>query len=109
MIREEDLQAAVAEGIIDQAQAVRLSHLARLRGVSLPVYPGSDMTADLLASPAAEGLTIAVFGPDRAAFNALWQAWLPEGCAPARACVSAELASPDYLLEIVFTVAVPQG
>ena len=38
---------------------------------------------------------------DRAAFNALWQAWLPEGCAPARACVSAELASPDYLLEIV--------
>ncbi|EER59812.1 Endoribonuclease L-PSP [Acidovorax delafieldii 2AN] len=43
---------------------------------------------------------------DRAAFNALWQAWLPEGCAPARACVSAELASPDYLLEIAFTVAV---
>jgi len=48
-----------------------LSHLARLRGVALPVYPGSDMTADLLASPAAEGLTIAVFGPDRAAFNDL--------------------------------------
>ena len=45
---------------------------------------------------------------DRAAFNALWQAWLPEGCAPARACVSAELASPDYLLEIVFSVAVPR-
>ena len=48
-----------------------LSHLARLRGVDLPVYPGSDMTADLLASPAAEGLTIAVFGPDRAAFDDL--------------------------------------
>ena len=42
---------------------------------------------------------------DRAAFNAAWQAWLPEGCAPARACVSAEMASPDYLLEIVFTAA----
>lgn len=48
-----------------------LSHLARLRGVVLPVYPGSDMTADLLASPAAEGLVIAVFGPDRAAFDDL--------------------------------------
>ena len=48
-----------------------LSHLARLRGVALPVYPGSDMTADLLASPAAEGLVIAVFGPDRTAFNDL--------------------------------------
>lgn len=43
---------------------------------------------------------------DRAAFNALWQAWLPDDCAPARACVSAELANPDFLLEIVFTVAV---
>ena len=48
-----------------------LSHLARLRGVALPVYPGSDLTADLLASPAAEGLVIAVFGPDRAAFDDL--------------------------------------
>ncbi|KQY90130.1 WecB/TagA/CpsF family glycosyltransferase [Brevundimonas sp. Root1423] len=48
-----------------------LAHLARLRGVRLPVYPGSDLTADLLASPAAEGLTIAVFGPDRAAFDDL--------------------------------------
>ncbi|MFA4893643.1 WecB/TagA/CpsF family glycosyltransferase [Brevundimonas sp.] len=48
-----------------------LAHLARLRGVALPVYPGSDLTADLLASPAAEGLVIAVFGPDRAAFDDL--------------------------------------
>jgi len=48
-----------------------LAHLARLRGVALPVYPGSDMTADLLASTAAEGLVIAVFGPDRAAFDDL--------------------------------------
>ena len=43
---------------------------------------------------------------DRTAFNAAWQAWLPEGCAPARVCVSAEQASPDYLLEIAFTAAV---
>jgi enamine deaminase RidA (YjgF/YER057c/UK114 family) len=43
---------------------------------------------------------------DRADFNAAWQAWLPEGCAPARVCVSAEMASPDYLLEIAFTAAV---
>ena len=48
-----------------------LGHLARMRGIALPVYPGSDMTADLLASPAAERLTIGVFGPDRAAFDDL--------------------------------------
>jgi enamine deaminase RidA (YjgF/YER057c/UK114 family) len=42
---------------------------------------------------------------DRAVFNALWEQWLPQGCAPARACVSAELANPDYFLEIAFTAA----
>ena len=42
---------------------------------------------------------------DRAAFNAEWEQWLPAGCAPARVCVSAEMASPDYLLEIAFTAA----
>jgi enamine deaminase RidA (YjgF/YER057c/UK114 family) len=42
---------------------------------------------------------------DRAAFNSAWQDWLPQGCAPARVCVSAEMASPDYLLEIAFTAA----
>jgi len=36
MIREDDLQAAVSEGIIDQAQAVRLAHLARLRRQAAP-------------------------------------------------------------------------
>ncbi len=43
---------------------------------------------------------------DRSTFNALWAAWLPEGCAPARVCVSAEMANPDYLLEIAFVAAV---
>ena len=48
-----------------------LAHLARLRGKALAVYPGSDLTADLLASPLAGELTIGVFGPDRAAFDDL--------------------------------------
>lgn len=48
-----------------------LAHLARLRGKALSVYPGSDLTADLLASPLADDLTIGVFGPDRAAFDDL--------------------------------------
>jgi enamine deaminase RidA (YjgF/YER057c/UK114 family) len=40
---------------------------------------------------------------DRAAMNAVWQAWLPEGGAPARACVEAVLADPAYLVEIMVT------
>ncbi len=38
---------------------------------------------------------------DRAAMNELWTAWLPDGLAPARACVQAELATPELLVEIM--------
>jgi enamine deaminase RidA (YjgF/YER057c/UK114 family) len=38
---------------------------------------------------------------DRDAMNAVWSAWLPEGLAPARACVQAEMAHPDLLVEIM--------
>jgi len=40
---------------------------------------------------------------DRDAMNKVWSAWLPEGGAPARACVQAVLANPDYLVEIMVT------
>ncbi len=40
---------------------------------------------------------------DREAMNTVWAAWLPEGGAPARACVQAVMAHPDYLVEIMVT------
>jgi enamine deaminase RidA (YjgF/YER057c/UK114 family) len=40
---------------------------------------------------------------DREALNKVWSAWLPEGGAPARACVEAVLANPGYLVEIMIT------
>lgn len=41
--------------------------------------------------------------------NAIWDAWLPDGHAPARACVQARLAKPEYRVEIVLTAAVVRG
>ncbi|GBR53997.1 translation initiation inhibitor YjgF [Neokomagataea thailandica NBRC 106555] len=38
---------------------------------------------------------------DRDAFNTLWTAWVPEGQAPARACVQAVLADPRMLVEVM--------
>jgi enamine deaminase RidA (YjgF/YER057c/UK114 family) len=35
-----------------------------------------------------------------AAMNAVWDAWVPAGHAPARACIEARLASPDLLVEV---------
>jgi enamine deaminase RidA (YjgF/YER057c/UK114 family) len=37
--------------------------------------------------------------------NEQWDAWVPEGHAPSRACVQAGLA-PGYLIEMVITAAV---
>lgn len=40
---------------------------------------------------------------DFAAFNAVWEAWMPLGHSPARAAVQAEMARPDVLVEIMVT------
>lgn len=42
---------------------------------------------------------------DYRAMNAVLDAWLPEGSAPARACVQARLANPEFRVEIVLTAA----
>jgi len=38
--------------------------------------------------------------------NRLWEAWLPEGSAPVRAAVKAEMADPSYLVEFSFIAAI---
>ncbi|QDH16970.1 RidA family protein [Swingsia samuiensis] len=38
---------------------------------------------------------------DREALNTLWSAWIPQGQSPARACVQAEMADPNMLVEIM--------
>ena len=42
---------------------------------------------------------------DAPTLNAVWDEWVPEGHAPARACVQAGLA-PGYLVEMIVTAAV---
>lgn len=40
-----------------------------------------------------------------ALMNEIWNAWVPEGHAPARACVEAHMARPTLLVEICVTAA----
>ncbi len=37
--------------------------------------------------------------------NSVWDAWVPEGAAPARACGEAKLATPEYQVEMIVTAA----
>lgn len=42
---------------------------------------------------------------DFAEMNAVWDAWVPAGHAPARACGEAKLAHPDLKVEVIVTAA----
>ena len=81
-----------------------------------------EQTANLLASVdrllAQAGsdksrlLMVTIYLADMAdydAMNAVWEAWLPSGSAPARACVQARLAKPEYRVEMVLSAATVDG
>ncbi len=43
---------------------------------------------------------------DYDAMNGIWDAWVPQGSTPARACGEARLAGDDLLVEIIIVAAV---
>ena len=45
---------------------------------------------------------------DFAGMNEVWDAWVPEGHAPARACVEARMARPELLVEVSVIAAEKQ-
>ncbi|MDP2697699.1 RidA family protein [Thalassospira sp.] len=42
---------------------------------------------------------------DFAEMNSVWDAWVPQGHTPGRACGEAKLATPDYLVEFIVIAA----
>ena len=53
-------------------------------------------------------LHVTLYLPDMAdydAMNAVWDAWVPEGTAPSRACIQGGLANPGWRIEAVVTAA----
>jgi enamine deaminase RidA (YjgF/YER057c/UK114 family) len=86
---------APGASVADQTRAV-LAEIDRLLAAA-----GTDRTRILHAQ---------IWLADMASFdemNAVWDAWVPEGHAPARATGEARLASPDYKVEIIVTAALP--
>lgn len=83
----------VTQGIEGQTREV-LGHIDRLLAEA-----GSDKTRILMCQ---------IFISDFKNFqgmNAVWKQWVPYGQAPPRATVEAQLAKPEWLLEIVVTAA----
>ncbi|MCX7645458.1 MAG: RidA family protein [Rhodobacteraceae bacterium] len=86
---------APGAGVAEQTKAV-LAEIDRLLAAA-----GTDRTRILSAQ---------IWLADISTFaemNAVWDAWVPPGHAPARATGEARLASPDYKVEIIVTAALP--
>ena len=94
------------------SEAVKANGFIFLAG-QVPTNPEGDaeaQTANVLAqidtllqdmgSDKSKILEATIFLTD---LNRAWDAWVPEGQAPARACVKADLADPTWLVEIKLT------
>ena len=88
--------ASGVEGLVDVA-AQTSEMLDRVE--RLLIEAGSDKARILAATIHLKDMT------DFAAMNAVWEAWLPQGAAPARTTVEARLASDKLLVEITVTAA----
>ena len=80
-----------------------------MRGQVRQVLAQAEESLATVNSDKSRLISVTIYVTDFTNFDVLnqeWEAWLPEGCAPSRACVKAELADPAYLVEIAFVAAV---
>lgn len=103
------------------SQAVVFGNLAFLAGQVAVNAPGgsvAEQTTDILnridlllghvGSDRKKILSATIWLADMSTFaemNAVWDAWVPEGHAPARATVEAKLADPQFVVEIAIIAA----
>ena len=98
----------IFNGIAHFVEVADTDTTADMAGQVQQVLSQAEATLERTGSDKSRLLSVTIYVTDFANFAALneaWEAWLPEGCAPSRACVKAELADPDYLVEIAFVAA----
>ncbi|WP_255988910.1 RidA family protein [Chitinolyticbacter albus] len=83
----------VSTDMADQVRQVLVQAEATLQ------LAGSDKSRLLMAT-----IYVTDVG-DVPALNAAWEAWLPAGAAPSRACIKVELLNPAMKVEIAFVAA----
>ncbi|MEN0037174.1 MAG: RidA family protein [Cellvibrio sp.] len=69
----------------------------------------AEVTLAAIGSDKSRLLSATIYITDKdnvPALNKAWEAWLPAGCAPSRACIKVELLDPAMLVEIAFVAAV---
>lgn len=72
------------------------------------IFTQAEATLAAVGSDKSRLLSATIYITDKnsvAALNAAWEAWLPAGSAPSRACIKVELLDPAMLVEIAFVAA----
>jgi enamine deaminase RidA (YjgF/YER057c/UK114 family) len=101
-------EMAVHNGVAYLAGQVAADGTQDITGQTTQVLAQIDALLARAGTDKSRLLRVEIFLKDLADFpgmNAVWEAWLPAGCAPPRATVQAELARPQWRVEMVVTAA----
>lgn len=103
-------QAVVHGNTVYLAGQVASNRSADTAGQTREVLSAIDGLLAEAGTDKSHVLAATIYLTDMSTFNemnAVWEAWVPAGCAPARATVGAPLASSAYRVEIVIIAARP--
>ena len=101
-------EMAVHNGVCYLAGQVAADGSQDITGQTKQVLSAIDALLARAGTDKTKLLMVQVFIKDLADFpamNAAWEAWLPAGHAPPRATVKADLAKPEWRVEMVVTAA----
>lgn len=96
-------QAVIHGDTIYLAGQVASDNSADVRGQTEQILARIDALLAECGSDKTKMLMATIWLSDISTFdqmNAAWDAWVPEGAAPTRACVESRLATPAYTVEI---------
>lgn len=102
-------EMAVHNGVAYLAGQVPADGSQDISGQTQQVLTAIDALLARAGTDKRKLLRVEIFLKDLADFpgmNAAWEAWLPAGHAPPRATVKAELAKPEWRVEMVVTAAI---
>ncbi len=101
-------EMAVHNGVCYLAGQVAADGSQDITGQTRQVLGAIDALLARAGTDKARLLMVQIFISDLADFpamNAVWEAWLPAGQAPPRATVRADMAKPQWRVEMVVTAA----
>ena len=102
-------QAVVYGGFAFLAGQVADDTSQDVKGQTAQILAKIDALLAKLGSDKTKILSASIWLASHASYNdvnEVWDAWVPEGEAPARACVESKLAFPQYTVEIGVIAAV---